>query len=288
MAELTSDAITNSDAFHEYQRVHTATHKVPGAFCEIHPDQPLWQIGEQGVPFCKQCVADRIAQQNSDMSVMAAWRDYVAGFSGVLAHKSIWDDDEMSKATFDTYHAELGSEAQVNKDKARRLAGRYLDRSYKANTIITGVPGRGKTHLAVAMLNAVNDHIAPPTHCLFVSVNELVRRVKQSFNDKGTRYTETYVTRLLGSVNLLVLDDLGSEASMRSDKNEATDWVQQLLYGILNKRHGRTIITTNLTSKELRHMYNDKLVSRMQRGIDSPDMVIKFTDATRDMRGGFY
>ncbi|WP_127849701.1 ATP-binding protein [Lacticaseibacillus hulanensis] len=283
MAELSSDAITGSDAYKQYRRVNLATHKVPGLFCEKHPTEPMWQIADRE-PFCKKCVIERRDKQNEAMAMLAAERDYEAGFHGVLQARSIWDDIEMRSATFESYEVKPNSEAQVNKDKARHIAGRYLRRDYNANTIISGLPGRGKTHLAVAMVTAVNEHIQPSTSCMFVSVNELMRRVKQSFNDRTSWYSESNVTRLLGSVNLLVLDDLGSEASMRSEKNEATDWVQQLLFGILNKRHGRTIVTTNLTSQEMSRMYNPKLLSRLYRGVKANDAVIRFTDATKDMR----
>ena len=87
---------------------------------------------------------------------------------------------------------------------------------------------------------------------------------------------------LLGKVNLLVLDDLGSEASFKRDAREASEYVQQVLFGVLNKRN-RTIITTNLSSKELSEMYNPKLLSRMYKGVVANDGVIKF-EKTKDKR----
>jgi DNA replication protein DnaC len=282
MVDLSSDAITNSDAFKEYQRVMLQT-KTLQEFCDKHPTVRLMQVGD-GKPFCTECTLERKQQQEQAVTMRIVEREYEAGFHGVLAQRSIWDDTEMRTASFEQFKAEQGSEAAKNKQLARHIAGRYLDRSYMANTLLTGEPGRGKTHLAVAMLNAVNDHIEPRTHCLFASVNEVVRLVKDSFNHRESIYTEKYMTHLLGSVNLLVLDDLGSESSFRDDKNEATDWVQQLLFGILNKRRGRTIITTNLNSKEIKRMYNTKLISRMFRGIKAEGNVIAFTEATTDKR----
>lgn len=71
------------------------------------------------------------------------------------------------------------------------------------------------------------------------------------------------MTRLLTKVDLLVLDDLGSESSMNRDK-AASDFVQRTLFGILNSRK-RIIITANLNAIELSNMYNDKLASRMEK-----------------------
>lgn len=251
--------------------------------CPKHPNVHMKQLLDKK-PFCPQCSQEEIDSKNIDISMSGIEMNYEDGFHGVLMRRSIWDDPEMKLATFENYDVDQGSEAYENKQLARKLAGRYLDRSYKANTILTGVPGVGKTHLAVSMVKAVNENIAPSTHCLFVSVNEMVRQVKQSFNDKSSRFTESYVTRLCGSVNLLVLDDLGSEASFKSKSNEASDWVQQLLFGILNKRSGRTIITTNLNSEQLTTIYNPKILSRIYRGVGKANGIIKFTEATADKR----
>ncbi|MEJ1314253.1 ATP-binding protein [Latilactobacillus sakei] len=111
---------------------------------------------------------------------------------------SIFDDFELKKATFDNYETEPNTEAAGNLLKARQIAGKYLDRDYKANTIITGVPGVGKSHLAVSMLKAVNETIQPDASCLFVSVNELMRLIKASFDSKGSEFTEARMVKLLG------------------------------------------------------------------------------------------
>ncbi|WBS98343.1 ATP-binding protein [Lacticaseibacillus paracasei] len=260
--------------------------------CPIHPDQHMVQMkhkakgdeGEEKTPFCPKCVAERIANHHNDVFLRGVWRGYRRNFYGVLRNDSIFDDTEILGESFNTYRADHGSEAERNLNQARQLAGRYLDRSYKANTILTGKPGTGKTHLAMGMLRAINDNIKPNAMCLFLSVNEVVRLVKDSFNNKQSPYTEARITRLAGLASVLVLDDLGSEASFKSTNTEASDWVQQLLFGILNKRSGRTIVTTNLNSAQLARIYNPKLLSRMYRGVERNHSIIKFTESTTDKR----
>ena len=78
----------------------------------------------------------------------------------------------------------------------------------------------------------------------------MMRKIKDSFEHRDSYYTESRMVDLLGKVSLLVLDDLGSEASFKRESREASEYVQQVLFGVLNKR-SRTIITTNLSSKEL-------------------------------------
>lgn len=259
--------------------------KVLPETCPKHPDQHLLQLpGHE--PFCPLDTREDMRQMAKDIELgYFAKRDRYQT-SDVLARESIFDDDDIQGCTFDSYITQPGDETETNKQLARHMAGQYLNPEYQANTILAGVPGTGKTHLAMGMLHAVNEHIQPPTSCLFVSVNELCRRVKDSFKYDDAPMNEKSATSLLGGVGLLVLDDLGSESVFRSaGRNEASDWTQQLLYGILNKRKGRTIFTTNLSNSELSKTYNDKLMSRIDRGVKAAGSVIKFTDKTSDKRG---
>ena len=123
---------------------------------------------------------------------------------------------------------------------------------------------------------------------MFISTVDLMRKVKDSFRNKESRYTEENMTQLLRKVDLLVLDDVGSESSLQRlqrekdvQQLESSRYNQEFLYGVLNAR-GRTILTTNLNSEEFDQLYNEKLVSRMFRG--ARGRVIQFTKATPDKR----
>lgn len=73
-------------------------------------------------------------------------------------------------------------------------------------------------------------------------------------------------------VDILILDDLGTEGGMRGDRttNVRKD-LQEWLYQITNSRidlnknqlTGSTIVTTNNTGEELYSMFNEKLISRL-------------------------
>lgn len=255
--------------------------KPTGEYCAMHPQQELVQLPNHE-PFCPVCVKEKQRHKSNDLVTIGALQEYRRGFHDVLRKDSIIDDEELWHASFDNYQVEPGSEAETNLKKAKNIAAKYLDRSYKANTIITGNPGVGKSHLAISMLKGINETIKPNASCLFVSVNEMMRLIKSSFENKDSYYTEGHMVDLLGKVNLLVLDDLGSEASFKRDAREASEYVQQVLFGVLNKRN-RTIITTNLSSKELSEIYNPKLLSRMYKGVVANDGVIKF-EKTKDKR----
>ncbi|WP_267128642.1 hypothetical protein [Lactiplantibacillus plantarum] len=72
--------------------------------------------------------------------------------------------------------------------------------------------------MALSIAKAVNDHADKSMACLFVSVNELFRLIKSSFGHPDSRYNEQNMVQLLSDADLLVLDDLGSEATFKAIK----------------------------------------------------------------------
>lgn len=274
--------LSNNKAVQELAKLRTVDKT-----CPIHPEQQLVQLPGKP-PFCPKCQQAAIAQQNQRMAKFYTAKFKKRQTTETLQRDSIFDDPELGKATFNTFQA-VGEEAQRNFNLARHIAGEYLDPAVKFNTLFTGDPGRGKSHLALSILKTVNEHSPKPTACLFINVNELFRLIKAGFGytNEDYKYTEDNMTKLLTKkTDLLVLDDLGAEASFkRFDKHnptQASEYVQRVLYGIVNGRN-RTIITTNLTSEQLSTMYNPKLVSRLYTGIKGH--IIKFTNATQDHRG---
>lgn len=247
--------------------------------CEIHGcslykvDFPEEQL------ICWKCLSETVETLKKNEGVEFSKIVKKRKSKDVLKRDSILTDDDLKAANFNNFKPN-NDETTEALNKARNIAGEYLVKDNKFNTLITGAPGRGKSHLAMSILKAVNDYSDEPQSCLFISTDELFRRIKESFNYADNKYSEGNMTRLLTKVDLLVLDDLGSESSMNRDK-AASDFVQRTLFGILNARK-RTIITTNLNAIELSNMYNDKLVSRMEKGIQGH--IIKFTDKTEDHR----
>lgn len=231
-------------------------------------------------PFCTECQREKIAENEQaivEESKQIYWENRTIR---VLKRESLVGDENLWQATFKTYIPD-NEETKLALKQARIIAGEYLDKDKQFNTVFTGSPGVGKSHLAMAMLQAVNDNATPMMSCLFISVTDILRMVKDSFSNKESKYTEEFAIKLLTGVDLLVLDDLGTEASMQSKDNESSQFNQKFLYDVLNAR-SRTIITTNLSFDELVRTYNSKLVSRIHKGAEGH--LIKFTDRTEDKR----
>lgn len=116
--------------------------------------------------------------------------------------------------------------------------------------LLRGETGCGKTHLAVSMmLRAGNGY--------FTTAPELLLRIRSTFNENSSE-TEDQVINDLCRHELLVLDDLGAE--------KTTEFAITTLYIIIDRRirdAKRTIITTNLSLKEIEEKLDARIASRL-------------------------
>jgi DNA replication protein DnaC len=275
--------------------------------CSTH-NVPFIQYGDQK-PFCLECRKEYLINSEQEAvnqtfneherrrTIEVLWKDSIIGDPKLWQasfNNYATDNEETKKALYDArqFAAEYMKVIQIEKQLEKKIAKsedkeerealkKKLLEIPKFNTIFSGVPGVGKSHLSMAMLQAINEHANPMMSCLFVSTNDLFRLIKSSFGKPDSKYTELNMTTLLSNVDLLVLDDLGSEASFQRKDREAKNYTQSVLFGILNARQ-RTIITTNFNSDDLEDIYNAKIISRLYKGVE--DHLIKFTKATADKR----
>ncbi len=197
-------------------------------------------------------------------------REHEEKTTAVLDRNSIVADKAMLKANFSNFKYSTLKEKEVLK-KACDIARRYLE-GEEFNTIFKGAAGAGKSHLAMAIAQWVNDQARQRRvnkRILFLDVNEMFRKLKAGFNNTHTYWTEENVMTLIRSADLVILDDLGSESSFTG--KQATEYVQQFLFAIANAHHS-IITTTNLDDPST--VYNPKIVSRLKR--NSKDSVINF------------
>lgn len=177
-----------------------------------------------------------------------------------LKAKSLLLDETIKTATFDNFKIETDEEQQAF-EFAKNLAEFYKNGG-QGNSFMSGPAGSGKSHLSMAILKSYLE--SGEKTALFVSYSHVVRLIKDSFNNRDSIYTQNNIMSLLTNVDLLVMDDIGSENN--------SDFSEELLTDVLDGRIS-TIITTNLSSEELRGnsrkpgRYNQRTASRMFRGI---------------------
>ena len=177
-----------------------------------------------------------------------------------LKAKSLLLDETIKTATFDNFNIETDEERQAF-EFAKNLAEFYKNGG-QGNSFMSGPAGSGKSHLSMAILKSYLE--SGEKTALFVSYSHVVRLIKDSFNNRDSVYTQNNIMSLLTNVDLLVMDDIGSENN--------SDFSEELLTDVLDGRIS-TIITTNLSSEELRGSntkkgrYTQRTASRMFRGI---------------------
>ncbi|ALC84055.1 hypothetical protein AM592_01610 [Bacillus gobiensis] len=221
----------------------------------------------KGDAFCPICAAQESTKKlekevQASIDQAEAARAEASKLEHVLLRKSIVPDQELLNASFDNYITDC-QETSSNLKSAKECFAHYKE-NLTFNIFFQGKQGAGKSHLAYSILREINDDKQMDKSSLFVSVEEMMRLMKDSFGDKKSKYTERYFIDLLASVDYLVLDDIGAETGAIDSEKQATDFVQRIIYAVLTKRqHKSTIITTNLNKESIFNMYDKKLVSRM-------------------------
>lgn len=103
--------------------------------------------------------------------------------------------------------------------------------------VLAGGYGCGKTHLAMAIGNALLERGRP---VVFLTVPDLLTQLKATFDGQAAVKFEPRWRALL-TVDVLILDDLGAE--------NKTPWAVEQIFELVNSRHAQrrpTVVTTNL------------------------------------------
>ena len=121
--------------------------------------------------------------------------------------------------------------------------------------LLIGGTGLGKTHLSTAAARRIIDRgydvLYTGAIALFAAYER--QRFGQSMTEEGTFDTDRYL-----ACDLLIIDDLGAEVT--------NQFTSACLYMVVNERINRhlpTIVSTNLTAKDLKNRYADRIYSRL-------------------------
>ncbi len=137
-------------------------------------------------------------------------------------------------------------------DVCKKYADRFPENS--RNMLLQGAPGLGKTHLSLAIAKSVIDK---GCGVVYVSAPDILSRLENE-HFRGFESSMTDSEKILIECDLLILDDLGTEFQTKFTVSE--------IYRILNTRmlcSKPTIISTNLSLKDLERAYDVRTVSRI-------------------------
>ncbi|MFA6325044.1 MAG: ATP-binding protein [Candidatus Paceibacterota bacterium] len=148
----------------------------------------------------------------------------------------------FKKAKFDDVPEDIKS---LVKDLGNSMKGIY----------IYGTCGVGKTHIAYAIGDFVEKN---GIRVIFTDFSSLISFLKEDVVSTQGSSIESNLSTILNHKGLLIIDDLGSQ--------KMTEWVQDRIYEIVNKRYEDvvpTIFTSNLSMQDLSGVIGDRITSRI-------------------------
>lgn len=176
----------------------------------------------------------------------------------------------VDRQSFDNFNLERyknqGEEAYTRMCNYFRFAKNYAENFslQSKNLLLIGTTGTGKTHISTAIAKTV---IERGFTVLYDSAQNIVASYETDRFHSG--YGEWHpVSEKYTECDLLIIDDLGTEF--------VNAFTVSCLYNLINTRQNRglpTIISTNLSPKELTTRYEDRIYSRI---IGNEYMIFQF------------
>lgn len=177
-----------------------------------------------------------------------------------LAYEKLCSRFPLDKCTFQNFNLDLypdngeGITPRTRMESVLEFCKNYADdfSSSSSSILMYGATGLGKTHLSLAIAGKV---IQQGYGVIYASSQNILNKLE---NEKFGKIEKGDTESNLIECDLLILDDLGAEFK--------TQFTVSAIYNIINSRmlNGKpTIISTNLTLKEIESTYTPRIASRI-------------------------
>lgn len=228
-------------------------------FKKVSPEESEY-LNSEGLPFCKVCNEPKYFK-NGDKVVHAVCSCYQKNI--VKKQKQEQQKEKLAKLTKLKEASLLGKiyknasfkNLDVNRDnnlmdivdRAKKYVDNFEDIKVLGQGIfIFGDVGTGKSYLTACIGNALLDK---GHSVLFTNFSTIDKMIKETFRF-GSKKTESEVISDLTDVDLLIIDDLGTEKNLTGDNT----FLQEKVYDVINYRYiskKATIFTSNYSLNDL-------------------------------------
>ena len=151
-----------------------------------------------------------------------------------------------------------GYRAETDGQKKAVSASKRLFNGDIRGLIFSGGCGTGKTHLAVAMIDAWLGDFSVSTQ--YTTTSKMIRSIKDTWGKNGNGKTEQSVIDMWSKFDYLVIDEIG--ATWGSDAE------QLLISEIMCERYSlnkRTVLISNLNKDELKESFDERVWDRLRQ-----------------------
>lgn len=219
-------------------------------------------------------IREQIEAEDRELAEKARKADQNILMSKVFSQSMV--NKKLENACFDNYEPET-EEAKRALIICKKYASNFKV-SNPQSIMLYGTFGIGKSHLAVAIMRELSKidlvmkwdesrNVVLKTRkmsMLFINTAKLLTKIRSSFN-ADSEFSEDKILQELEDVDLLVLDDFGSEIKdvKPADFNTKNGFAIEKIFEIVESRVGKhTIFTTNYDVDTLFRYYGERSFSR--------------------------
>lgn len=220
--------------------------------CEKHGDFESRNIFGKVWSSCPTCTAeqkvisDRLHAEKEQAERNIAWQRRI-GEAGI--------PERFKNRTLDCYKATNSGQKRALAFMTEYAEQFNLVRETGRSAILCGIPGTGKTHLAIG---AALHIMASGKIAAFTTVQRMIRRLKDSWRNDSTE-SESDVISMLVYPDLLIIDEIGVQFGSDFEKN--------FMFDLLNERYEKrkpTILLSNLTAVEIKSFLGERVYDRLK------------------------
>lgn len=177
------------------------------------------------------------------------------------AHAATWATcgvpGRYNSCTFDNFKAETELQrAALEACERFPFLGDEEGAGTARNLWLLGPVGRGKTHLACAVLRAQH---RDGESVVFTTPRDMIRDLRSSWGERGSAAKEQEALARYTDCYALVIDDVGTSFGKESELVQ--------LFDVINERDAydlHTIITSNLSPRQLLEVLGERIFSRLR------------------------
>lgn len=254
--------------------------------CDWHIPVEMMLWIENGEVFCPKCYQEKQSKQLEQVETDFSLQYHDKEKKLYLVRHSIFGGRSFVGKGFKGFEAKTSVEREI-REKAMNYSKKIASGEIM-NVIMTGPAGSGKSHLSYSMIVNINEMSAEYNQqlsCLFVDFTSFMELILASYSETAAdKKTADYYLNMMKSVDVLIIDDLGTDIGKTDTAKRASDHTYKMLFTILNAREGTksTIISTNLTYSQLKAAYDERIASRLSTNLNILDFSL-----INDKRPGF-